>query len=108
MTEIFFVECDAIINGRRIGFWAERDPKSNGRGSTVLDIKTGQLENVRRVLSVDLEINWSEDVSEDIAREVLALFASDREEPTGSVLDFLEEHLGVEAIADFSRELEAA
>jgi hypothetical protein len=108
MSDIFFIEADFIIQGRRVSAWVERDPKSNGKASTLCDIKTGQIENVRRVLSVDLDINWSEDVSEDIARELLAMFAADGEMPAGSVLDFIEGAIGCEALADFSREMEAA
>lgn len=102
---IHIIEADVILNGRRNAVFVERDRDDTDWETTVRDIMSGQVENVRHVWRAEEDINWFEEVSEDVAGEILSRL--DRE-PIGGLLDFLEEHLGIERVADFCRELEAA
>ena len=54
-----FVQCDAIIRGKRISYWIERDPDRMGFRNTVQDIADGQIENVREVLALTSRIRLS-------------------------------------------------
>lgn len=102
---IHIIEADVILNGRRNAVFVERDRNDTDFETTVRDIMSGEVENVRRVWRGEEDINWFEDVSEDVAAEILSRL--DRE-PTGGLLDFLEEHLGIECVAEFCRDMEGA
>lgn len=104
-ADLYFIECEATIKGRRVTYFAERDCDRMNRSNTVDDIRTGQLENVRSVICVNVEENIAQDVSEDIAQEV----ANDLDViPSGQLRDFLEEHLGIRAMVSIEREIEMA
>ena len=102
MKARYFIECDAVIQGRRHTWFAERDCDRTNLSNTCDDIKSGQVENVSKVFRA--EAGKFEDASDDVAREILHRCASDRIEPQGDLLDFLEGALGVRELADFYRE----
>ena len=104
----YFIEVEARIQGRRVTYFAERDMNDAGRDTTIADIHKRQVEGVQRVYEGDLETGKFRDVSVEIAEEVLARLSADQHEPNGDLLDFLEEHLGTQTMAEFCRELEAA
>ena len=107
--DLHFIQADAIIQGRRVTYFVERDCDRLGWSNTVDDILTGQVENVRQVLCGDLETASLVDCSEDVAHEILARIRDEgRGPPSGSLMDFLEGALGCEAVARFEREMEAA
>lgn len=101
----FFVECTATIYGRKHYHWPERESEDTGKRTTILNIATGQLENIVRVLEVNLEDRTADDVTEDIALEVIEVL---EDMPRSqSLRDFLENQCP-EAWAEFCREKEAA
>lgn len=104
---LYFIEVEARIQGRRVTYLAERDMNDTGRDATISDIHKRQVEGVQRVFEGDLSTGKFRDVSFEIAEEVLARLSADQQEPDGDLLDFLEEHLGVQALAEYSRELAA-
>ena len=92
---IHVVLCD---HGRTIGqVFAERDPADCDADSTVHDILSGQIEGVVAVYAFNPTERWSQDVSEDIAREIAAC-ACDEQRPISSGLrDFIEQQAGLQA-----------
>ncbi len=105
MSEIHFILCEAKIQGRRVTFFVERDCDRLGFANTVDDILQGQVEGVRKVYRACLADNFFEDVSEDVAIEILNQIDH---EPTGEILDYLEDKLGCQAVAEFVREMRVA
>ena len=85
---IIIVECEH--NGRR--FIMDRDMDRANWRNTVQDIASGEIENVCEVW----EIGRDESVTEDIAREVLALARKDAngEQLPYGVREFCHEQLG--------------
>jgi hypothetical protein len=105
MADIFLIQCDAVIRGRRQTWMAERDTERLGLRNTVEDIVSGQVENVSHVYRANAEDGTYRDVTEDVAQAVAdALDAP----PTGEIKDFLENVLGCHFVADLEREMEAA
>jgi hypothetical protein len=103
-TDLFIVEADIVVRGRRERYFAERDAARANRRDTLADIVSGQIARVRRVLSVNPAEGWARDVSEDIAHDALHAARDDRQGMPDHLMDFLEEHLGCEAIATVERE----
>lgn len=102
MSELFFVECDGKINGRRAVWFAERDMDRTGLSNTVDDIISGDLVRVCKVYRADTETGRFADVSEDVAREIINRLDTD---PAGDLLDFCEGALGCRVMANFAREV---
>lgn len=108
MTAIFFIECEAKINGRRVTYFAERDCDQMLFQQTVDDIASGQVEGVRKVYRANEETGRWTNVSEEIAQAIIDRTADGDAMPTGEVFDFCEEALGVWKMAAIERETEAA
>ena len=101
----YHVQCGIRVHGTIRPYWAERDDTDDTKGATIFDIATGQLENVLRVVEVDLDEGKSADVTEDIALEVIAVLD---DVPRGAgLVDFLETN-APEAYLEFARERDAA
>ncbi len=75
------------------------------RESVILDLLRGEHDRPLEVHCIDFDDKTCLPVSEDIAREVLSRLDH---YPTGGLLDYLEQHLGCEAMANVAREMEAA
>jgi len=103
-TDLFVIEADILAKGRRERYFAERDVLRTNRRDTLADIVSGQIERVRRVLSFNPAEGWARDVSEDIAHDALRAALEDRQGVPDHLMDFLEEHLGCEAVASAERE----
>ena len=73
MTELYFVASAAVINGRRKEWLVDRDMDRAGRGNTLDDILTGQVENVIAVYSGDLDGGRFRDASLEFVEELLTL-----------------------------------
>lgn len=101
MTDLHFIESRFTIQGRKWQGFVERDCDRLGLSNTVSDILSGQVEGVRKVYRADLETKSFHDVSEEVALEILNQLDH---EPVGEVLDFLEEHLSCQTVAEFIRE----
>lgn len=102
---LHFVECDLIQRGRRIPYFAERDPDRMGLSNTVDDILSGQFSDVRKVYRANIEERRFDDVTEEVAQAVLDRLDA---QPSRAILEFLEEHLGCAVMARVCRELEPA
>ena len=105
MATLYFIECTFPVEGRKWVGFVERDCDRMNLRNTVQDIIDGQVTDVSKVYCADLDTGRFEDASEDVAREILNQLDA---EPTGQVLDFLEDKLGCRAVAEFCRDLEAA
>lgn len=103
-TDLFVIEADIVVQGRRERYFAERDAARTNRRDTLADIVSGQIERVRRVLSLNPAEGWARDVSEDIAHDALRAALEDRQGLPDHLMDFLEEHLGCEAVASAERD----
>jgi hypothetical protein len=103
-TDLFVIEADVVVRGRRERYFAERDAARTNRHDTLADIVSGQIERVRRVLSFNPAEGWARDVSEDIAHDALRAALEDRQGVPDHLMDFLEEHLGCDTVATAERE----
>lgn len=88
-------------------YFPERDASDCTEQETVFDIASGQLTGVQAVFCFNPIEGWSRNVTEDIARQVLA----EHLDAYGSVeewaLGFLEHALGCQAVVVAQRELVA-
>lgn len=98
-AEVFLIEADVIRDGKREPYFAERDSAQTGRADTIADIVAGQVENVRRVYCFNPFEGWSRDVSEDMARDVLACALHEGGTIQRDLREFLEQHLGCDCVA---------
>lgn len=103
-ADVYLIECDMIIGGKRERFFVERDSARTNRADTLKDITDRQYENLRRVLCMNPFEGWCRDVSEDIARDVLAHEINDTGTVCRCLFDFCEEHLGCATVATAERE----
>jgi hypothetical protein len=87
--------------------YVERDEADMGWPQTIADIMSGQISDVVKVICFNEAAGTCLNVSREVAEEILVRV---RDEPTdmpaGSLMDFLEDQLGCQAIAEFERELE--
>lgn len=107
MAELYFIQADALIPGKRVPYFPERDPDSMGHRETVSDIMSGEVANARKVFCWDTEAQTMRDVSEDIANDICGRVVDGEPMPCGGAVDYLEEHLGCEAVAGLVREFAA-
>lgn len=96
------LECD-----RAGSIWiAEREWQDMDRKTTIQDIAEGQFSDLVSVLEFNAIEGTAHDVTEDMAREVMTVWA-DRGEPLADTeREFLEFHLGISTANQFR--LEAA
>jgi hypothetical protein len=89
---IYIVLCDYGQLGQS---YCETGPERADLETTITDLLSGQFDNPVRVVAFNTAERWSEDVSEDIAREIMR-----RIDLAGGELsdleDFVDEHVGVE------------
>lgn len=93
-----------IIVAHKSGAYVpERNVSDLGRAETIADIAAGQVENVVSVIEVNIADLTSRDVTSDIAREVMTLWANDGEPLTDWQRDFVEQLVSIEAANSFRR-----
>ena len=86
-------------------YMPERNETDLDRATTVKDIATAQLEGVTQVLECNPVEGTCRDVTEDIARDVMQVWADQAEPLAYWQRVFLESHIGVQATrAAFGRE----
>lgn len=103
-ADVYLVECDLIVDGKRQRYFAEREAAHTNRADTLQDIIGRQFHGLRRVLCMNPFEGWCRDVSEDIARDVLAAEIDNGGKVGLNVVSFIEEHLGCEIVATAERE----
>lgn len=89
--------------GPKIGTaWVERDPNRMDRETTIRDLIAGQIDRPLRVLEVIPDENSSNDVSEDIARDIAGRVQ--RDPISDALIGFIWDHAG----SALAREMVAA
>jgi hypothetical protein len=80
--------------GRLGRSWRESDYEATGLETVLQDLLTGQYSNPVRVVAFNTAERWSEDVSEDVARELRRRCDLQMREVPGALSDFVEQHDG--------------
>lgn len=81
----------------------ERDVSDLDRATTVKDIATGQIEDLVQVIEVNVAEHTSRDVTEDIARDVMNVWANEAEPLADWQYQFVQQHVSVQAALSFRR-----
>jgi hypothetical protein len=76
--------------GRLGRAWREADYEANDLETVVQDLLTGQYSNPIRVVAFNTAERWSEDVSEDVARELRRRCDLQMRELPFTISDFVE------------------
>lgn len=89
-----------VLCGQKIEEYApERNVEDMDRAGTVKDIADGQFENLTRVL----EVGTGADVTADLARDVMTIWARSGEPLTYAQYEFVELNVGTRAARSFLR-----
>jgi hypothetical protein len=80
--------------GRLGRAWREADYEATDLETVIQDLLTGQYSNPIRVVAFNTVERWSEDVSEDIARELRRRCDLQMREIPTAISDFVERHEG--------------
>ena len=72
--------------------WRETDYEASDLETIVQDLLTGQYSNPIRVIAFNTGERWSEDVSEDVARELRRRCDLQMRELPAAISDFVERH----------------
>jgi hypothetical protein len=87
------VDCDG--SGRRC-VWREADVEETDLDTVITDLMSGQYRDPQRVVAFNIAERWSQDVSEDVAREIRRRADLANEDLTSAVEDFVIRHAGRE------------
>ena len=81
--------------GGQLGLaWRETDPSDAKLETVITDLMTGEYKNPVRVVSFNTSERWSEDVSQDVAREIRRRFDLQLSDVPSGLRDFVERHEG--------------
>ena len=80
--------------GRLGRAWREADYEATDLETVIQDLLTGQYSNPIRVIAFNTAEHWSEDVSEDVARELRRRCDLQMRELPSAISDFVERHEG--------------
>jgi hypothetical protein len=72
--------------------------------SIITAIADGQLEHVQAIFKFNPVEGHSRDISEDVARAIIGRYLDNDGDAKGPAEDFLEDHLGCQAVAEAVRE----
>jgi hypothetical protein len=78
--------------GRLGRAWREADYEATDLETVIQDLLTGQYSNPIRVIAFNAAERWSEDVSEDVARELRRRCDLQMRELPHTISDFVERH----------------
>ena len=78
--------------GRLGRAWREADYEATDLETLIQDLLTGQYSNPIRVVAFNTAERWSEDVSEDVARELRRRCDLQMRELPSTISDFVERH----------------
>lgn len=99
---VYFVICSAKDGTEYI---VERETSDLDRATTVKDIADGQIENLVQVIECNPVEATSRDVTEDVCRDVMNIWAHSGEPLSFSQYEFIELHIGTRAARSFLREV---
>ena len=80
--------------GRLGRAWGEADYEATDLETVIQDLLTGQYNNPISVVAFNTAERWSEDVSEDVARELRRRCDLQARELPAAISDFVERHEG--------------
>ena len=72
--------------------WREADCEATDLETVIQDLLTGQYNNPIRVVAFNTAERWSEDISEDVARELRRRCDLQMRELPSTISDFVERH----------------
>lgn len=100
--DVYLIECRSKDGSL---YFPERDSARTNRADTICDIHEGQEENVVGVICFNTATFSSADVTEEIARDVLAVALADNSRVPDRLMAFIEGVLGCATVATAEREL---
>jgi len=80
--------------GRLGAVWREADAETTDLETVITDLMSGEYSNPIRVIAFNTAERWSEDVSEDVAREIRRRFDLQAADVPSGLQDFVERHEG--------------
>jgi hypothetical protein len=80
--------------GRLGAVWREADDETTDLETVITDLLTGQYSDPVRVIAFNTAERWSQDVSEDVARELRRRCDLQLREVPSGLQDFVERHEG--------------
>lgn len=80
--------------GRKGCVWREADCESSDIETVITDLMAGQYHEPRRVIAFNTAERWSEDVSEDVAREIQRRADLAYEDVSSTLDAFVERYAG--------------
>lgn len=86
----------------------EREVADCDKATTIKMIASGEFEGLAQVLECNPVEGTCRDVTADIARDVMTVWADGGEPLTRFQRDFVESHIGMSAAASFRRQYEEA
>lgn len=93
----------AICSSKSGTYVRERDVADTDRKTTVADIASGEIEDMVQVLELNPVEGTCRDVTEDIAREVMTVWANEAEPLLDRQFDFVEQFVSMQAAQSFQR-----
>jgi hypothetical protein len=90
---VYLVLCDFGPLGQA---YCETNPERADLETTIADLLSGQYDNAVRVVAFNTAERWAEDVSDDVAREIMRRIGLAGDELPESLAEFVELHLGPE------------
>src|ERR1035438_4137257 len=86
-----------LKDGGKLGrAYCEASEDRSDLETTISDLISGQYDNPVRVVAFNTAERWSEDVSRDIAREILRRVGLAGDALPSSLEDFVDQHLGLD------------
>lgn len=101
----YIVVCASRSGARYV---VERDLERCDKASTIEDIARGEFDRLVQVLECNPVEHVCSDVTADLARDVMTVWANEGEPLLRFQRDFVEQHVGMSAAAAFPREREDA
>lgn len=80
--------------GRNGAVWREADAEIADLETVITDLMSGEYSNPVRIIAFNTAERWSEDVSEDVAREIRRRFDLQLADVPSSLQDFVERNEG--------------
>lgn len=80
--------------GRHGAVWREADAEATDLETVITDLISGEYSNPIRVIAFNTAERWSEDVSEDVAREIRRRCDLQLADLPSALQDFLDRHIG--------------